>query len=179
MPVSTKAAWAVAVVYEDASARERAMDFCDQLVGRFWARFEFEVSWWPFSLIEQPGPATEAASKAARADLVVVAATPEGDFPLHLNAWLDTWLRQRGEREGVLVGLMEAAESPHFRQGPKHRCLRNMAHRGAMDYLTHLPQDLGRTIPDSLDSYTSRAELVTGLLDEILHQPVPPPSPLP
>ena len=79
----------------------------------------------------------------------------------------------------MFVGLMEAAESTEFRQGPKHRFLRNVAHRAAMDYLTHLPQDLGRAIPDSLDSYTRRAECVTGLLDDILHQPVPPPNPLP
>ena len=45
-----------------------------------------------------------------------------------------------------------------------------------MDYLTEMPQDISRSIPDSLDSYTERAEQVTSLLDNILHQQAPPPS---
>ena len=39
-----------------------------------------------------------------------------------------------------------------------------------MDYLTHVPQDIARAIPDSLDSYSKRADQVTSLLDEILRQ---------
>ena len=46
---------------------------------------------------------------------------------------------------------------------------------GAMDYLTEVPQDISRSIPDSLDSYTERADQVTGLLANILQQQPPPP----
>ena len=51
--LEAKAAWSVVVVYEDPAARERAVGFCDQLVSRFWARFEFDVSWWSFALLEE------------------------------------------------------------------------------------------------------------------------------
>jgi hypothetical protein len=44
-----------------------------------------------------------------------------------------------------------------------------------MDYLTEVPQDISRSIPDSLDSYTERADQVTGLLANILQQQPPPP----
>jgi hypothetical protein len=44
-----------------------------------------------------------------------------------------------------------------------------------MDYLTHIPQDMAR-ISDSLDSYTIRADEVTSVLDDILHQQMPPPT---
>jgi hypothetical protein len=44
-----------------------------------------------------------------------------------------------------------------------------------MDYLNHVPQDISLSIPESLDSYTQRADQVTSLLDDILHQQVPPP----
>jgi hypothetical protein len=74
---------------------------------------------------------------------------------------------------------MEPAATPNPREGQKHLYLRNAAHRGAMDYLTQVPQDIARTIPDSLESYTSRADQVTTLLDDILHQSAPPPHPLP
>ncbi|SPE56359.1 hypothetical protein SBV1_2340017 [Verrucomicrobia bacterium] len=45
-----------------------------------------------------------------------------------------------------------------------------------MDYLTEVPHELQRTIPDSLDSYASRADTVTSVLDEILHKQRPFPT---
>ncbi|MGD0258218.1 MAG: hypothetical protein ABSD29_00165 [Verrucomicrobiota bacterium] len=177
--LETKAAWSVVVVYEDPAARERGVGFCDQLVGRFWAQFEFDVSWWSFALLAETAAAKEAADRAARADLIVFCATPEGDFPASVKAWMETWLGQRGDREGLLVGLMESGGSPGVGEGEKHHCLRNAAHQGAMDYLTQVPQNIARSIPDSLDSYTERADQVTSLLDDILHQQPPPPHLLP
>jgi hypothetical protein len=48
-----------------------------------------------------------------------------------------------------------------------------------MDYLTQVPQDIARAFPDSLDSYTRRADQVTSILDGILHQQAPPPHLVP
>jgi hypothetical protein len=174
--VQAKETWSVLVVYEDPAGRERAVGFCDQLVSRFWARCEFDISWWPFTLLHQAPAAKEAAAKAACADLIVFSATPEGDFPCAIKAWIETWLQQRGDREGMLVGLLELSGCESDREGKKHLCLRNAAHRGAMDFLTQLPEEMSRSMPDSLDSYTLRADQVTSLLDDILHQPVPPPQ---
>jgi hypothetical protein len=171
--VEGKATWSVVVVYEDAAARERAVDFCDQLVERFWAKCDFEVSWWPFATLEETSSAEEAALKAKCADLILFSATPEGDFPLAVKGWIETWLNKRGDREGMLVGLMDPQAASTSREGQKHHCLRNAAHHGAMDYLTHVPQDISLSIPESLDSYTQRADQVTSLLDDILHQRVP------
>jgi hypothetical protein len=173
--LETKAAWSVVVVYEDATARERAMTFCDQLVGRFWDKCEFDVGWWSFALLDEVPAKEEAAQKATQADVIVFATTPDGDFPQSVKAWVHTWLDQRGEREGMLVGLMQQDLGTSDREGPKHHYLRNAAHHGAMDYLTKVPPDTSLSIPDSLDSYTERAFQVTSLLDDILHRPPPPP----
>jgi hypothetical protein len=174
--VGAKATWCVVVVFEDAAARERAVAFCDQLVAQFWEKCDFEVSWWPFTMIEETGSAKEAALKASCADLILFSATPEGDFPLAVKAWIETWLNKRGDREGMLVGLMDSLADPARREGQKHHCLRSAAHHGAMDYLTHVPQDIAFAMPDSLDSYTQRADQVTSLLSDILHQQSPPPN---
>jgi hypothetical protein len=170
-----KTAWSVVVAYENAATRERGITFCDQLVGRFWAKCEFDVSWWPFAMLDQAPAAKEAAERAARADLIVLSATPDGDFPLPVKGWVETWLNQRGDREGMLVGLMASAGESCVEEGQKHCYLRSAAHRGAMDYLTHIPQDISRSIPDSLDSYSKRADQVTSLLNDILHQQMLPP----
>ena len=173
--MEAKAAWCVVVVYEDDAARERAVAFCDQLVGRYWERLEFKVSWWSFALLENASPAKDASEKAVCADLIAFAATAEGDFPQPVKSWVETWLTQRGDREGMLVGLLEPVVGAGRQEGEKHHYLRLAAHRGAMDYLNHIPQDISLAIPESLDSYTQRAAQVTSLLDDILHQQVPPP----
>jgi hypothetical protein len=173
-----RASWSVAVIYEDNPAREWGVGFCDQLVGRFWDRCEFNVGWWSLDMLKDAATAREAAANAAAADIIVVAAAPEGDFPLHAKNWLDLWLDQRGQREGMLVSLTGAQESARVLEGRREAFLRNVAHRAAMDYLTHVPPDLSRAMPDSLDSFNTRAETVTGLLDDILHRPVPPPRTL-
>lgn len=175
--LESKAAWSVAVVYEDDAAREKAVSFCDQLVRRFWAQFEFDIGWWSFTTLGESLPAAEAARKAEQADLIVFSSAPEGDFPVHVKDWIESWLTRRGEWEGVLAGLLEPAEDPNGREGQKHIYLRNAAHRGAMDYVTRLPQDISRSFPDSIDSYTERADQVTSLLVDILHQQPPPPLP--
>ena len=57
------------------------------------------------------------------------------------------------------------------------KIVRNIAHRAGMDYLTQVPETIGRAIPDSLASCSERADRVTSVLDEILHQktvPAPP-----
>jgi hypothetical protein len=83
--LEAKTAWSVVVVYEDAATRESGVIFCDQLVGRFWGNCEFEVSWWPFAVLNQAPAAKEAAERAAKADLIILSATPDGDFPPHVK----------------------------------------------------------------------------------------------
>jgi len=174
--LETKTGWSVVVVYENPAARERAVQFCDQLVGRFWERVEFEVNWWPFALLEHAESAAAATERATQADLIIFSASPEGDFTPVVTEWIERWLGQRGDREGVLAALLEPTAAQACPEGPKHHCLRKVAHRADMDYLTQVPQDISRAIPDSLDSFSSRAEHMTSLLDEILRRQPPPPS---
>jgi hypothetical protein len=173
--LEAKTAWSVVVVYDDAAAREQAVDFCDQLVKRFWARFEFDVSWWSFGLLQKEPVATEAAEKAARADLVILSSLRQEDFPAPVKGWIEGWLTRRGNREGILAGLVDPGAGSSGRRAWKHHYLRQVAHRGAMDYLTQVPQNIWHSIPESLDSYTQRAAQVSSVLDEILHHEAPPP----
>lgn len=167
---NVKPQWSVLVIYENADAQETAVTFCDSLVRKFWNDFDFEVNWWAFHLLDASNAAAEAAEKAGQANLIVLASCPDGDLPFGLKSNLEVWLRRRGTREGVLVGLGD----PGGRANLKFSYLRNLAHRSGMDYLTELPQSLSRSIPDSLDSFDQRATAMTSVLDEILRQPKAP-----
>jgi hypothetical protein len=169
-----KAAWSVVAVYEDNAAREQAVDFCDQLVKRFWAQFEFDVSWWSFGLLQKDAVAIEAAAKAAQADLVIISSVQREDLPTPVKRWIESWRGRRGDREGILAGLLGPELAGRW-EAAKHYYLRQVAHQAAMDYLTQVPQNISRGIPESLESYSERAAQVTSVLDEILHQQALPP----
>jgi hypothetical protein len=157
----------VVVVYEDPSTREKGVEFCSRLVQRLWTQGELEVSWWPFLMLQRPPSDQEATKKAIAADLIVFAARPEGKLSPEFRAWVESWLYQRGEHEGVMVDLI----GPGAEAEDKHVYFRNVAHRGGMDYLTEDTEDFTWAIPDSPDSYCERAQQVTGVLEDILRRP--------
>jgi hypothetical protein len=171
-----KGTWTVAVVYENAETREAGVAFCDCLVQKFWSQFGFDVSWWPFSLLADPGASTEALKSAAEANFIVFASAAETKLPEHVRNWVEQWVLLRGEREGTLVGLPFSTDVQGAGPTQIHLYLRDVAHRAGMDYLTEVPQNIGQPIPDSPEFFCQRAETVTSVLDEILHQPPPRPQ---
>src|SRR5438093_7917820 len=82
----------VIVVYEDLAAQKEAVEFCNHLVDRFWTRYEFELRWLSFNLLDEERLARQAADKAADADLFIFATRPEGSLPLPVQAWVEDWL---------------------------------------------------------------------------------------
>jgi len=171
-----KATCSVVILFEEAQAREKAVKFCDQLVERFWAEREFNLTWLPFSALSDPDSAREAHVKAYSADMIVFATRPEIPVPPAVTDWVARCLANRRNREGTLAAVIDSGPVLQVRNSENDAWLRNLAHRAGMDYLTEVPQNIDRPIPDSLDSYSERARYVTSLLHEILHQPAHPPT---
>ena len=164
----------VVVVYEDSQCRDEAVKFCDLLVQRFWATHGFEINWLAFSNLQPTSSAAaESAEKAVNAALILFVTRPQGELPIDVMLWIQKWSSKRGEREGVLVGLLDQGAMNGLADD-KHLYLRNVAHRVGMDYVTKMPENISRGIPDSIDSCSQRAQRVTSVLDEILRkQPIP------
>jgi len=173
-----KTTWSVVILFEDAQTREKAVKFCDQLVERFWARCEFRMIWLSFSTLRDPNAARDAHAKARGADVIVFAARPQDPVSGAVTDWVERCLANRTGREGTLAGLIEGGPVLTGGAAEKHAWLRGAAHRAGMDYLTEVPQEITRPIPNSLESFSERAQQVTSVLNEILHKPVHPPPPL-
>lgn len=172
-----KSTWSAVMIYEDLSTREEAMKFSDNLVRRFWSQYEFDFGWWSADDLAGEDRAGAAAHKAARADLIVFALAPEGPMADPVLEWVESWIGERSDREGALVGLLDPAAGPIGITTEKYLYLRSLAHRAGMDYLIQMPEHMARPIPDSLDSYAERAFQKTSVLDEIIRRPVRPPMP--
>jgi hypothetical protein len=171
-----KAKWSVLAVYENAAARELAMQFCDTLVQRFWSELSFELSWCDWTALEETESSKEAARKAREADLIVTATSSRGIIARHVKTWLELALRDRGDHEGVLVGLPVAEAESTCEVGAMQVYLRKLAHDAGMDYLTAVPQSLPDRVPESVESCHQRATQITSVLDTILRRSSVPPK---
>lgn len=163
------------VLYDDAATRQRAMKVCDHLVHQFWSEVEFKFHWWRTDFLEDDTMAMTAATAAANADFIVVSASPDHELSPFVRNWFEAWIAQREGREGAFVDLTEAGLDSAAHGHHTKSFLRNAARRAAMDYLTKAPNSLNGKLPDSLESVDLRAGQITSVLDNILHQPPPPP----
>jgi hypothetical protein len=165
----------VMVIYEDSRSRKEALQFCDQLMARFWSRAQFEIFWFSFTDLQDETAFQSALSNMVKAGLIMFAMVPEGRIPAPVREHLEMWLKQRGEREGTIIGVQDPGGLSEARMSDKYLYLRDLAHRAGMDYLTQLPDTISHPIPDSFESYSQRADQVTTVLDQILHKPIAPP----
>ena len=166
--------WSVLAVFQGASAREPAVSFCDALVQRFWPRTTFELVWLDWDSLHESDSAKRANLTATQADMLILATAQQGKIDLHVKTWLESALHNRGEREGVLVGLSAGEGSALTTESAgTQQYLRKLAHQNGLDYLTTVPTSLSYGVPDTTEACNLRATQVTSVLDTILHR-VPP-----
>ena len=158
----------VVILYETDEVLSRATSLCDRIIEENWNDFEIRVDHWPFEKLVATDTAAEAAVEAAQADILVVATAGQDGFSTGFLQWTELLLGLRGNREGALVGLFTSGDASATRHTQLHR----LALRAGMDYLNRLPTSPGHWIPDQPDWYASRAQTITGTLDEIIrHDP--------
>jgi hypothetical protein len=165
------------VVYETPAAREYAADVCEHVVG---LPADAENFWWiSCEELGNTRKADAALRAAENADVIIIAANAEDDFEPVLKLWIERWLAKRHNREGTLAGIFEGEGSsiPGVAT-QKEIYLRHVAHRAEMDFISHLPTSFRKTVPESLDDFSTRAQKMTHVLDEILHTKATPRIPL-
>ena len=124
----------VTVVYEDAAARDLALQLCNELIRKFDPDLKFHSSWWGFRYLSDGEIGQQAGQSVAKADLVVVSVNRAESLPFEVIAWFEMWLPMRSSSAGALVLLSKSSElkEPHSWQD---RYLRTVAQRANLDYL--------------------------------------------
>ena len=160
------------ILHENEDALNRAMEMCDRVTVQVWGECDLHVDRWSMATLMEESSASEAANRAGKADIVVVAATGNSPVPEHFSEWAEQWLDCRQCHEGALVGLIHEEDPGERSQWDIH--LHQLALRAGMDYLNHLPHKPSTTIPDTTGWCATRAETFTGTLDQIIrNEPKP------
>lgn len=117
----------VVVIYDNLTARSRAMKAGDYLVKQFWENVELKFHWWRTDFLREASLAQVAARNAIAADFLIVCVGDDETASALLEAWFETWITQRTGREGALLDLSLAGAHGGF--------LRELCARGQFDYL--------------------------------------------
>lgn len=122
----------MAILYDDDSARDRAMHLCKRLDLQFRKDPQFDFSWWNIRYLKDPQVAELAAQVAARADLLLFSTT-RGKPPAELKKWIGEWLPRRRGHGGALVTWVNRSSEATATQ--LELFLKDVARKGEMDYL--------------------------------------------
>lgn len=95
------------MLYEDGDAGRRARQFAHEVLHGDGGECAGSTSFWSFDLLGLPNVRAAAASAAASADLVILAASGESALPPEIEEWLGMWAWRIGERSPALVALLE------------------------------------------------------------------------
>jgi hypothetical protein len=166
----------MAVLYESTRAREYLYRMFDQLE-TFCAKDE-NCAWCSTRQLHAPRQVQEFFNEALDADLVIFTGSAEGELSPEVKKWFDWWSSKRADREGAIAGIFHDP-TPRGVVSRKEIYLRAIAHQAGLDYLSTLPNQIGRAMPDSLDTFCARAGQMTSVLDQILRRRIPPQLPNP
>jgi hypothetical protein len=124
----------IVVIYENVPARDVAIRYCDALAQKFIGDLEFDITWWRFEYLADPGIALEAGEAAAKADLILISLEHD-ELPTAIRDWLEQWFPRREAQDGALALVRTSAES--VGAGAVDSYLRLAARHARLDYLSH------------------------------------------
>lgn len=121
----------IVIAYETAAIAVRAKEMTEFIA----ADLQIECDSWPMILLSIRELSRQAATAAAQADLVIIAARGDGHLPAEVRNWIEDWLPRRKQGPSALVVLFDAeAHPPDGSHPPDCAYLREVARRGSMDF---------------------------------------------
>jgi hypothetical protein len=147
------------------------------LVRAFWTEIDFRFAWCRFRFLDDAPLAAAAAAEAARAELVLFVWSSEGDLPLAVRNWGDSWAEKRPARASALVALSTARSVESAQELPASQYLRSLARRAGMDFLASREEGGFDSVPEVMRQMERRANDLSQVLENLLRRPLPPPPP--
>jgi hypothetical protein len=168
--IEQREVFSVFVLYEDVTARNRAIRICEHLRLQFEPGICFDLSWWKFLFLEERTLAAFASKKASEANLIIVSANPGKEFPWAVEHWMESWISKRTVWPSVLVPLIGSANDQADAVTPRHLYLTKVAQRAGMDFLPKKAADTSSEGSESIVEISRRAEARTPILENILNR---------
>jgi hypothetical protein len=119
--------------FEDSTTGTRVKEFRQELSRQLGQECRIIEHVWLFNMFRLRELREIAAEEAAAADLILISLHETERLPEDVQAWMDLWLRQKGDRKPLLLALLEPTREGAPRMS--ERCLRDAAREGGIDFL--------------------------------------------
>ncbi len=136
-------AFKIVAAGEDFAAVMLAQELSKRLAAKLKSEFEIEISSdaWKFEALDNPQTSKVAAEKAAKADMVIIAASGAGEPPALIKRWIESWLHRKRKRVTALVALCDYEHQTPHESPPLCVYLRRIAGKWGMDFLTNSAEE--------------------------------------
>ena len=124
----------VAVICQDAVAREQVQPLVDTITYRSGERPRLQTDWQVGDL-KDPKIFSEGVGALARADIIVASMQEGRRLPPPFYLWVNLWLQVRGERPGTLVSLIAPAADLTLHASETRRYLSAVASQGRLVWI--------------------------------------------
>ncbi len=106
-PAESKPPINIAIAYADRLTHRIALTVCSRVFRRVQRAFDVRAIWLSFDSLGQPGALEQAATVAARADMIFCSLYADAEPPSALKPWADRWLARTGRTRSALVALLK------------------------------------------------------------------------
>ena len=162
----------VVIAYKDLTAGKRAMRVLADLGKGVGDDIEFRPFLWSFDLLTDLNWRDVAASDAIKADMLIIATSDTNSLPPAVERWVETILSRKRGTDTAVVALFGTEENPDETGSPRLEIIQTATHRAGLDFFAPVAR---HELDETMSWIHRRAEMVTPLLDGILHQHHPPP----
>lgn len=168
----TDSALQVVIAYKSHAAGKRAMRVLADLGQDVGDGIEFRRYPWPFELLADAHWRYTATKDGIKADILIIATNDSDPLPPTIAMWVETILSRKQGQEAAVVALFGCTEREDAADSPSLEKVQAAARRSGLAFFA--PKASGE-LHHTVSRLQHRAELVTPLLNEILHQAHPEP----
>lgn len=164
----------VVIAYDDVAAGKRAMRVMTTLAKSLGDDLDFEPLPWSFNLLSDVDWRKVAASEAVNADVLIMATSNADPLPEAVGLWAETAIRQKQGTVAAVVALFGPDWNPDGSGSSRLRAIQDASRQAGLDFFAPAPDyELNETIA----RIHQRAEMITPVLEGILHHPPSAPRP--
>lgn len=162
----------IMLVYEDFATGMDAMRTLSRFIQRTGLLHEFSTqNVWRFETLAAPALMNIAATEAANAEMIIVAAHGPGHLPVAVMHWIELWLGQRKPSPAALVALLDGAKSDADQPFPIETYLKSCACRGGMDFFVEWVGECMAVDDYDFAAMGEKAEQISQVIEQIMQRP--------
>ena len=162
-----KSSLRVVIAYNDIVAGKRAMRVLGDLGKRLGDEIEFQPLPWSFDLLADVNWREVAASDAVKADILIIATSDSNPLPSAVGQWAEAAISQKRGTSAAVVALFGSEENPDRAGSFRLEAIQTAARQAGLDFFAPVPRD---ELGEAIARIHQRAETITPVLEEILHQ---------